>query len=99
MFTAEGYLIKQTDWNLSICDSIAQTLRLTLTPIHLKIIDWARAYYQAHQRLPAMRVLIKLCQQTIDPTLNSVTINTLFLGSPLPNLSKLAGLPKPLHCL
>jgi tRNA 2-thiouridine synthesizing protein E len=99
MFTKEGYLIKKEDWNEVICASIAEALGLLLTPLHLQLIHWARAYYQAHQRLPAMRPLLKLCQQTVDPTLDSLKMNTLFLGHPLSNLAKLAGLPKPLHCM
>lgn len=96
--TKEGFLENKEDWTETVCYQIAGDLPLTLTPLHLSLIYWAREYHQAHHRLPAMRPLLKMCL-TIDPTLDSLKMNTLFLGKPLANLAKLAGLPKPIHCV
>ena len=85
-------------WNEALRDAIAADLGLTLSPLHCAIIALAREYHAKHHRLPAMRVWVKLCQ-TLDPTLDSLKLHQLFLGKPLHTVARLAGLPKPLHCL
>jgi tRNA 2-thiouridine synthesizing protein E len=86
------------DWNEALRDTIATDLGLSLTPLHCAIIDLAREYYSKHHRLPAMRVWVKVCQK-LDPTLDSLKLHQMFLEKPLRVISKLGGLPKPLHCI
>ncbi len=86
-------------WNRALAQALSLELQLTLTEQHWILIEFARAYYHRHHRLPAFRIFLKLCQEHIDPTLNSAELHRLFLGKPLATLARLGGLPKPPHCL
>ncbi len=98
-FTPDGYLKNWADWTPALRDHIAVLLSLELSPLHCQVIDLARSYFEAHNRLPAMRIWVKYCQTHLDPSLDSIQLHQLFLGKPLSIISKLGGLPKPLHCL
>ena len=88
-----------SEWTEVISESIADALGIALTESHRSIIRFAREYYESHQRLPGMRIFVKLCQTEINPELDSSTLNRLFLGKPLQHIAKLGGLPKPPHCV
>lgn len=89
----------QDEWSYTHSEKIAESLHISFKDTHWKIIMLAREYYKKHQRLPGMRIFVKLCQTQVDEKLDSSILNQLFIGKPLQNIAKLAGLPRPEHCV
>lgn len=96
----DGYLLHFSDWSVDIADQIAQRESIALTPAHWAVIHALRAFYIKFDQSPAMRPLVKYIAQTLGADKgNSIYLLTLFPGSPAKIASKIAGLPRPEHCL
>lgn len=95
----KGYLNNLSDWNEDIASLIAAEEDLQLTAAHWELIYFLKDFYQQYQLSPAMRPLIK-AMKTHFPTekANSSYLFRLFPQG-AKQVSKLAGLPKPTHCL
>ncbi len=97
---AEGYLLDLTAWNVEIATFIAQTENIVLTAEHWEIIYWLRDFYQQFGLTPIMRVVIKeFAKQHGKDKGTSSHFMRLFSGTPLKVATKIAGLPKPTHCI
>ena len=99
-FDKEGYLVNQSDWNKDIANAIANQENIILTEKHWLIINALRDFYQQYKRIPSMRVLIKTMTENL-PTqkITSPYLYTLFPDGPIKQGCKIAGLPKPVHCI
>lgn len=96
----DGYLLHFTDWNTAIAEVIAQQESIELTPAHWDVINALRTFYTRFEQSPAMRPLVKYIGQTLGADKgNSIYLLQLFPGSPAKIASKIAGLPRPEHCL
>ena len=96
----EGYLLNLSDWNPAVAAVIASEEGIDLSPAHWEIVDAIRAFYQAYDHAPAMRPLVKYVKTQLGPEkANSIYLLRLFPGSPPKLCAKIAGLPKPPHCL
>jgi tRNA 2-thiouridine synthesizing protein E len=96
----DGYLLHFADWNGDIADIIAAREGIALTPAHWEVITALREFYTRFEQSPAMRPLVKYIGQTLGPAKgNSIYLLQLFPGSPAKIASKIAGLPRPEHCL
>lgn len=96
----EGFLQNPEDWNEDIAAMLAKQDHLPLLDEHWFIIHFLRDYYAQFQHLPPMRIFIKLlCEKNPSFVINSPVLYQLFPGGPLKQAAKLAGLPKPPHCI
>jgi len=96
----EGFLIHDQDWDESIAAMIAREESIVLTELHWQLIHFIRHFYQQTQTIPVTRALIKAINEKHGiNTLNSVKLALMFPKSPTRQLSKIAGLPKPVRCI
>lgn len=97
---AGGFLLDWHDWNDSCAELLASEEHIELTPAHREILLMLRSYYARHEHSPAMRALVSLTRRELGPDKGrSIYLLQLFPGSPARLASKIAGLPKPEHCL
>ena len=96
----DGYLENFDDWNQSVAAVIANHENIVMTPAHWEVIDALREFYRQFEQSPAMRPLVKYVGQRCGADKgNSIYLLKLFPGSPAKIASKIAGLPRPEHCL
>lgn len=96
----EGYLKNLADWNDAVAVALAQRDNIELTAAHWEIIHLLRAFHARFEHSPPMRVLVKAVRQDLgDAKGNSIYLLQLFPGSPAKLAAKIAGLPRPTHCL
>ena len=96
----EGFLCVREDWNHRIAVALAQRENIELSAAHWVIIELLRRFYARYQITPAMRPLIKYIKQQVgEEQGTSLYLLSLFPNSPAKIASKIAGLPKPTHCL
>lgn len=96
----DGYLLHFADWTQEIAEALALREGIVLTPSHWEIVDALRAFYTQFEQSPAMRPLVKYVSQTLGSDKGtSIYLLQLFPGSPAKVASKIAGLPRPEHCL
>ncbi|MDR9440074.1 MAG: TusE/DsrC/DsvC family sulfur relay protein [Halomonas sp.] len=96
----EGYLVNMDDWCPEVAEALAQEEGITLTAEHWEILQVLRDFYARYEMAPAMRPLVKAVQRTLGPEKGrSIHLMRLFPGSPAKVAARLAGLPKPTHCL
>jgi len=99
-FDKEGFLRNLSDWNVQVASQIAAAENVDLTPAHWEVLHLLRGYYAEYDSPPAMRALVKYCAIKLGPEKGrSIYLLSLFPGSPAKIGSKIAGLPKPDHCL
>ncbi|MFO8046839.1 MAG: TusE/DsrC/DsvC family sulfur relay protein [Halomonas sp.] len=96
----EGYLVTLDDWTPDVARAIAAEEHLTLSEEHWEIINVLRDFYQRFEQAPAMRPLVKAVGKALgDEKGRSIHLMRLFPGSPAKLAARIAGLPKPTHCL
>lgn len=96
----EGYLLKLTDWSPEVAQWIAQREGIALTAEHWRIIQLVRDFYAAHDLSPAMRPLVRQARAELgEGKGTSLYLLKLFPGNPAKVVAKIAGLPRPTHCL
>ncbi|MDZ7852931.1 MAG: TusE/DsrC/DsvC family sulfur relay protein [Halomonas sp.] len=96
----EGYLVNMKDWSPEVAEALANEEGITLTSEHWEILEVLRNFYARYEMAPAMRPLVKSVRQTLGPEKGrSIHLMRLFPGSPAKVAARLAGLPKPTHCL
>ncbi|XRX42722.1 MAG: TusE/DsrC/DsvC family sulfur relay protein [Buchnera aphidicola (Eriosoma harunire)] len=88
------------DWNENIANNIAKQESIILTKKHWEIIYFIREFYSRFNRTPSMRMLSKSLKIKLSNYKStSLYLYTLFPKGPAQQASKIAGLPKPNHCL
>ena len=96
----EGYLEELSAWDESVAEALAQRDDITLTAAHWEILNLLRDFYQRFEHSPPMRVLVKSVKQALgEEKGNSIYLLQLFPGSPAKLAARIAGLPRPTHCL
>lgn len=96
----EGYLQNLADWDETVAAALAQRDGITLTPAHWEILHLLRDFHQRFEHSPPMRVLVKSVKQALGENKgNSIYLMQLFPGSPAKLAARIAGLPRPTHCL
>ena len=97
---ADGFLSHPSLWNEEIAIDIAGRESIELREQHWNIIYISRQYYQEEQKFPKIRVLIALIKEKYGQQLgNSLYLQQLFPISPVLQISKISGLPKPNRCI
>lgn len=96
----EGYLLVLADWTPEAATQLASEAGISLTDAHWEILDLLRAFYDRFDHAPNNRALVKYCAQHLGADkISSAYLMTLFGGSPAKTAAKIAGLPRPTHCL
>ncbi len=99
-FSKDGYLIEEGLWTKSLAMKIAEQEAVTLTPLHWQIIQALRQFYQQYAIMPTMRAFLKyLHQESNLASVDSAQLYALFPKGPIVQGAKIAGLPKPKHCI
>lgn len=96
----EGYLAELTQWNPEVAEALAHQEKIVLSPAHWEVIETLRQFYQQYDHAPNNRALVKYCAQKLGADKGaSAYLMLLFGGSPAKVGAKIAGLPRPTHCL
>ncbi|WFM69717.1 TusE/DsrC/DsvC family sulfur relay protein [Halomonas sp. CKK8] len=96
----EGYLVNMNEWSPEVAEALADEEGITLTAEHWEILQVLRDFYARYEMAPAMRPLVKAVARALGPEKGrSIHLMRLFPGSPAKVAARLAGLPKPTHCL
>ena len=96
----EGYLVKLEEWSPAVADALAGEEGITLSEEHWEVIDVLRDFYRRYELAPAMRPLVKAVGRALgEEKGRSIHLMRLFPGSPAKLAARIAGLPKPTHCL
>ncbi|GAB2711603.1 TusE/DsrC/DsvC family sulfur relay protein [Halomonas garicola] len=96
----ESYLVNMGDWTESVAEALAEEDGITLTKAHWELIWVLRNFYARFEMAPAMRAWIKAVKQQLgEEKGHSIYVMSLFPGSPAKRAARIAGLPKPTHCL
>lgn len=96
----EGYLVDMATWSPAVAEALAQEEGIALTAEHWEVLEVLRDFYARYEMAPAMRPLVKAVGQALGPDKGcSIHLMRLFPGSPAKVAARLAGLPKPTHCL
>lgn len=96
----EGYLVSLEDWTPQVAELLAEQEGIELTPEHWELIETLRAFYQTFEQAPSMRPLVKWVSQRLGPEKGrSIYLMKLFPPSPAKLGCKIAGLPRPHHCI
>jgi tRNA 2-thiouridine synthesizing protein E len=99
-FNKDGYLEDFSLWTETLAIEIAQQEGITLTPLHWQILQALRQFYQQYAMMPTMRALLKYLQLELKLShLDSAQLYALFPKGPILQGAKIAGLPKPKHCI
>ena len=96
---SEGFLKNLNDWNKNVAVALAQSEQLTLSTQHEELIAFLRDFYQEYQHIPKMRALIKAIAQALGSKKGQSTYFYQFFPGGLKQAAKIAGLPKPPHCI
>ena len=96
----EGYLIELEEWSPAVAEALASEEGITLSEEHWEVIDVLRDFYRRYELAPAMRPLVKAVGLALgEEKGRSIHLMRLFPGSPAKLAARIAGLPKPTHCL
>jgi len=96
----EGYLRNLDDWSPAVAEQLAGAEGIELTEAHWEVIRLLQDFYREFELSPAMRPLVKYVGQHLGADKGkSIYLMQLFPPSPAKVASKIAGLPKPTHCL
>ncbi len=96
----EGYLVHLTDWNETVAVALARRDQIEMTPAHWEIVHILREFHSRFEHSPPMRILVKSVKQQLgEDKGNSIYLLQLFPGSPAKLAARIAGLPRPTHCL
>lgn len=97
---SDGFLEDFDAWDREVATAIAALEGIELTSAHWEILTLLRQFYADYQQSPAMRALVKYTAQRLDSDKGtSRYLLGLFPGSPARRASRIAGLPRPEHCL
>lgn len=97
---SEGYLLDLHDWNEDVARALAAEEGIELGDAHWQLIALIRDFYADYHVSPAMRVLVRQVRERLgEEQGTSRYLMKLFPGSPAKRLARIAGLPRPTHCL
>ncbi|AKZ65955.1 TusE/DsrC/DsvC family sulfur relay protein [Candidatus Palibaumannia cicadellinicola] len=96
----QGYLINPSDWSEALGLEIANQENINLSEQHWQVIYFVRNFYLKFNISPSMRMLVKVMMQKYgEEKGNSIYLFNLFPKGPAKQVTKIAGLPKPVICL
>lgn len=96
----DGFLLDVDAWSEAVAKAFAAEEGLELDERHLEVLCALRSYFALHGHSPAMRAFVSLVRRELGPEKGrSVYLLSLFPGSAAKRAARIAGLPRPEHCL
>lgn len=96
----DGFLLDRAAWSEDVARALAAEEGISLERAHWEVLELLREYHATHAHVPAMRALASLVRRHLGPEKgSSIYLMGLFPGSPARIAARIAGLPKPEHCL
>ncbi|MCC5885993.1 MAG: TusE/DsrC/DsvC family sulfur relay protein [Gammaproteobacteria bacterium] len=96
----EGYLRDLTSWTPGVAEALAAEEDIMLTAAHWEVLNLLRAFHARHKLAPNNRALVKAVGAELGPERGrSLHLMLLFGGSFAKTAARIAGLPRPTHCL
>ena len=96
----QGHLTDANDWNREVAAQLAAREGLELTAERLRICVCVRQFHERFGVEPTHRALARFIAAELGPEQSSSSWLALqFPGGVLRQASRIAGLPKPRHCL
>jgi tRNA 2-thiouridine synthesizing protein E len=92
-FDDEGYMKNPKDWSKEVCEALAAEQGITLSELHWKVIDFARAEFDKTQESPTLRRITK------SGVISTKDLYAFFPNGPAAKIARLAGLHKPTGCI
>lgn len=100
LLNKDGYLNCIEDWSPDIAKTLALEEGITLTDNHWVIFKALQSFYTKYEHAPAMRPLVSIVKKALPETnVTTLFLHQLFPEHPAKQAARLAGLPKPKHCL
>jgi tRNA 2-thiouridine synthesizing protein E len=97
---ADGFLLDPAQWTEDTAKAFAAEAGITLDERHLEVLYALRTWFLQHGHSPAMRAFVSLVRRELgDSKGRSVYLLQLFPGSAAKVAARIAGLPRPEHCL
>ncbi len=94
----EGFLENMDEWDKNVMFEMAKIDNITLTDLHIAVINEVRQYFIDFNATPKVRILIKMLKDK-GYDIDSSKLASLFNDSAIKMASKLAGLKKPAQCI
>lgn len=96
----QGFLHPDETWDEAVAAALAAAEGVALTASHWELIHLVRDFHAQYRQTPAMRALVRFTGQRLGADKgNSRYLLQLFPDSPARRASRIAGLPRPEHCL
>lgn len=96
----DGYLAHRQDWTPRVAEHFAQLEGIELTDQHWELIPLIQQFYETFDHSPANRALAKWIKAKLgEEQARTLYLRRLFPESPPKQLARIAGLPRPDHCL
>ena len=97
----EGHLLDHNLWTPEVAQQLADTLAVTLTDDHYRILQQVRAFNTQFNHPPSTRPLIKYLMKTLpEMQISNQLLQQMFnTGLVARHVNRIAGLPKPPNCL
>ena len=97
----EGHLLDHNLWTPEVAQQLADTLEVTLTDDHYRILQQVRAFHTEFNHPPSTRPLIKYLMKTLpEMQISNQLLQQIFnTGLVARHVNRIAGLPKPPNCL
>ena len=100
LLDADGFLADWSTWNEEVAAILAAAAGLELDSCRLEVVLVLRDYFRKHGHSPAMRAMVSLVRRELGTGKGrSVYLLRLFPESPARVAARIAGLPRPEHCL
>jgi tRNA 2-thiouridine synthesizing protein E len=98
---ADGFLAQPEDWNEAAARWLAKREGIELNAAHWEILHFLRDYYRRFRHVPTnLRLFVTAVKHGLGAQQGtSRHLYALFPGGPLRQACRIAGLPKPPHCL
>lgn len=98
---ADGHLTDHRQWTKATAQQLADTLDITLTEVHYRVLEQVRAFFDKYHHSPSTRPLIKHLSQALpNDEISNAKLQELFnTGLVARHVNRIAGLPKPPNCL
>ncbi len=98
--TEDGFLLDPQDWDEALATALAAEAGIVLTAAHWEILHLARRYYATYAASPGSKLLVRYARHELGTDKgSSLYLMQLFGGQAAKTVSRIAGLPKPDHCL
>ncbi len=92
-YTKGGHLANPAEWTRGLAGTIARALGVELDPGKWRIIEFARADFEAHGASPNVRRI------TMGTGIATRELYAMFPRAPARTVAKIAGIPKPAGCV